>query len=667
MGKATFHKVSHPDPRTAVFQIKGRVGYRENESLQKLVNECRKRDLERIIFDLSELESLGGRGARMLRDLAEELGRSENPVAFVVTSPHVKKFLQPGGADPVGLLFESLPEALGDGEGKAKASGGESRSAEGSPEFVRRIDEAIDRENGEKEKPGKRAAGAGPSPDDSDPALERPAPAETEASGEETGGTGGDPIPLGAVGEPTSAKESASEGSGAKTSREKKESPRSSGDSPEPTKGSPVGGVFHDRRSRARPSMRPEGAGLTEDSGKVMEELFEGEAPEDVAAGAAAGSDGELIPGGSKELKRQILALRNLLSLSSDFNSLREKDQLLDLFLLSSISQGGVQCSAFFRVDGRDFRAGASKGCDLEEIRRITIEGQWKGVSRSAASMKVAVLKDLGLEEETIHALHNAGFRYGLPFRVKGHLLGLVFLGEFISQSMDREMRGSLISILCNQAAIAYENALLFEEQHERTLGVVKTLVSLIEKNTLTAGTAEQVSRYVGMLAREMSYPDEYFRDLIYGTVLRDIGMVKVSDLIVRSPRELNEREWEIIKQHPRDGAEMLRRMKFSEHTCEVVLCHHERFNGEGYPAGLRGRAIPLGARIVSAVESFIAMLHERPNRPALKPAEAIESMAENWGNRYDPQVVEPLVGLVRKDLEENEDILEVAHDMEAL
>jgi HD-GYP domain-containing protein (c-di-GMP phosphodiesterase class II) len=191
----------------------------------------------------------------------------------------------------------------------------------------------------------------------------------------------------------------------------------------------------------------------------------------------------------------------------------------------------------------------------------------------------------------------------------------------------------------------------MFDHEHERTLGIVKTLISLIEENTLLKGTSEFVSRYVGLVAKNMGYPEEAFKDLIYGTVLRDMGMIKISDLILRSPRDLTKDEWEIIKKHPEDGAEMLRRMKFSDRVVGIVKAHHERFNGEGYPMGLVGKEIPLGARIISVVESYAAMIHERPNRPALSEREALDVLKENYGLRYDREVVHHFNRIMEKEI----------------
>jgi HD-GYP domain-containing protein (c-di-GMP phosphodiesterase class II) len=242
------------------------------------------------------------------------------------------------------------------------------------------------------------------------------------------------------------------------------------------------------------------------------------------------------------------------------------------------------------------------------------------------------------------------GCTYVVPFIVHGEIRGIVLLGRPIKNELD-DSTTEFLKIMINQAAIAYESMSRFEEENERTLGIVQTLISLIEENTLARGNTTLVTNYVFALAGRLHYPQESVRDLMYGTVLRDIGMIKVSDLIVRSPRELMPEEWQIIKEHPSDGAKMLANMKFSDHVIGVVLNHHERFNGEGYPLGTQGQDIPLGARIVSVVESYAAMLQERPTRPALSREEAVNTLKENWGMRYDPEVVRGFIDLLEEEI----------------
>jgi len=222
-------------------------------------------------------------------------------------------------------------------------------------------------------------------------------------------------------------------------------------------------------------------------------------------------------------------------------------------------------------------------------------------------------------------------------------------LGPRLSGGSSGDVDQEFLAILLNQAGVALENAVLFRDLHNRTLGVAQTFVNLIEKRGGPAARAstELITHYVGRVAHKVNYPSDHVRDLIYGTVLRDIGMIEISDLVLRSPRSLTPEEWTLIKQHPVTGVEILSAMDFSSIITDIVLYHHERFNGEGYPHGLRGAAIPLGARIVSAVEAFVAMTRDLPYRAALSRTEALEVMRENWGMRYDPEVLQAFLEIV--------------------
>jgi HD-GYP domain-containing protein (c-di-GMP phosphodiesterase class II) len=207
------------------------------------------------------------------------------------------------------------------------------------------------------------------------------------------------------------------------------------------------------------------------------------------------------------------------------------------------------------------------------------------------------------------------------------------------------------LSTLLNQAAIAMDNARMLQHTHEQNIGVIRTLVSLIEqRHQAGSSVTERVSSLVAEVAREMSFPSEKMRDLVYGTVLRDIGMIPISDLVLRSPRKLTENEWKQIKGHPETGVELLGPLQLPPTVQEVVLCHHERFNGEGYPRGQQGRAIPLSARIVAVVESYVAMVSELPYRTALSEVEAISILNENWGMRYDPDIVEAFLRVLARE-----------------
>jgi putative two-component system response regulator len=201
-------------------------------------------------------------------------------------------------------------------------------------------------------------------------------------------------------------------------------------------------------------------------------------------------------------------------------------------------------------------------------------------------------------------------------------------------------------------AGVAVMNTYAFRDLHQQTLSVARTIMSLAERRAglEQSEDGDRVTEYVARIARAMNYASEDMRDLIYGAVLRDIGMIEISDLVLRSPRKLSPEEWKLVQRHPVRGAELLRDLGFSEKACEIVLHHHERFNGEGYPNALRGSAIPLGSRILSVVESYLAMTRDLPYRAALSTEEAVEVLRENWEMRYDPEVVTAFVTILQQE-----------------
>jgi HD-GYP domain-containing protein (c-di-GMP phosphodiesterase class II) len=318
------------------------------------------------------------------------------------------------------------------------------------------------------------------------------------------------------------------------------------------------------------------------------------------------------------------------------------------------MAQVGVESALFLQFSQGYFYPVAMKGIDSNEVRGLALEERHLGLDKWRQSRAVFALQEAPFDDAAKAPLLSLGCSHVAPFIVHGSFRGIVILGKPIRGGLDPSTI-EFLKILVNQAAIAYESTSQMEAENERTLGLVQTLISMIEDNTLARGSTKLLSAYVHALAKEIHYPEEHLRDLLYGTVLRDIGMIKVSDLIVRSPRELVPEEWDIIKRHPIEGAEMMRRMGFAEQAVNIVLYHHERFNGEGYPSGLQGQQIPLGARLVSVVESYTAMLQDRPTRPALSKDEALNTLRENWGMRYDPELVKPFIAIVEQEIRSGE------------
>jgi hypothetical protein len=406
-------------------------------------------------------------------------------------------------------------------------------------------------------------------------------------------------------------------------------------------------------------------SGAINQAGSTKQKPAEANPPKNAQPSSEIGNAGatETTRVDPKELRKRIVQYNTLFSLNSEFYRIQDRKNLLELFLLTTIAQVGVESAVFLEYGGGYFTPAAVKGLDADDLKGFALSAEQLDLEGWKESLAIYTVESAPFSDEIKAPLLSLGCKYIAPFIAHGEFRGILTLGTPIKSGLD-EGTTSVLKILINQAAIAYENMQRFEEEKERTLGLVQTLIALIEENTLARGNTNLLSSYTYALAKQLHYPEEHLRDLMYGTVLRDIGMIKVSDLIVRSPRELMPEEWEIIKRHPIDGAEMLRRMKFSEHAISVVISHHERFNGEGYPGGLQGKQIPLGARIVSIVESYAAMLQERPTRPALTQEEALNTLKENWGMRYDPDVVKAFVEIVENEIRTGENIHEAQFEL---
>jgi anti-anti-sigma regulatory factor len=343
------------------------------------------------------------------------------------------------------------------------------------------------------------------------------------------------------------------------------------------------------------------------------------------------------------KLKRKLVEFRNLFEITRALNLALDLDEVLNLFSLSIMGQFGVERVAVFLVEPRRgglFAPRQVRGFPSDHFRDFTMPADV--LEHRGDDEEFLSLGDLGSAEAGIEALRASGLEWLVPLRVRRNLEGLVFLGGRGAGRGFHEDERDLLTTLCNQGAVAIANAQQRRAQEDRNLGLVRGMMSLIEsRDEYARGTTERVVRYVTAVSKLLNVPKPALKSLVYGAALRDIGMIAVSHLILKNPAHLSDDEWALIKQHPERGARILEEMDFPAEVIDVVRHHHERWGGEGYPDGLRGNEIPLGARIVSLVDSYVAMTGERPYRRALPFDKARQVVAENWGTPFDPSVVE--------------------------
>ena len=199
----------------------------------------------------------------------------------------------------------------------------------------------------------------------------------------------------------------------------------------------------------------------------------------------------------------------------------------------------------------------------------------------------------------------------------------------------------------------AHELEDALEQLNDAYLSTMKTLAFLVEAKDATTRThLDRTSQYGMALARLVSPELAERPDLRWGFLLHDIGKIGIPESILNKEGPLTEAEWAVMKTHPLLGAQVLAPMSFLGRATEVIRCHHERWDGAGYPRGLAREEIPLAARIFSVVDAFDAMTSDRPYRRAMPLERAVEEIAANSGSQFDPDVVEAFLILVEGRIE---------------
>ncbi len=193
------------------------------------------------------------------------------------------------------------------------------------------------------------------------------------------------------------------------------------------------------------------------------------------------------------------------------------------------------------------------------------------------------------------------------------------------------------------------------EQSYDDTLEALGSALDL--KDAETEGHCQRVTAFCISIARSMPVPDAYLAILARAAFLHDIGKMAIPDGILRKPGPLNDEEKQIMRTHCEVGYKMLIRIPFLRDAAEIVLAHQEFFDGTGYPRGLKGDQIPLGARIFTIADSLDAMISDRPYRKALPMSHAREEIKRCSGTQFDPQMVEVFLSIPEQhwlDLREN-------------
>jgi len=236
-----------------------------------------------------------------------------------------------------------------------------------------------------------------------------------------------------------------------------------------------------------------------------------------------------------------------------------------------------------------------------------------------------------------------------LPLIVKDRVIGTVELVEVSAERSFTQGELDTAAAICHAAAMAIKNAQLYDEIKQMHLGNLKALSSALNaKDYYTLGHAARVAAYTVMLGRRLGWEEDLLTSLEEAAYLHDIGKISISDRVLLKPGRLNPQEWQQMKLHPVFSADIIRPL-FPEALVEGVRHHHEHYDGNGYPDGLAGDAIPLLARAMAVVDAYDAMSCRRPYKAALTYPECLAELQRCRGTQFEPVMVDAFLKVLEE------------------
>ncbi len=234
------------------------------------------------------------------------------------------------------------------------------------------------------------------------------------------------------------------------------------------------------------------------------------------------------------------------------------------------------------------------------------------------------------------------------PITRSGEVVGAFFAGDKAGDESDvTNIELKMIEAAAGYVTILLENSALYEEQHQMFLGALRALTAAIDaKDPYTCGHSERVATVAAALGRAAGLPDHAVERIRIAGLVHDIGKIGIPESVLRKPGRLTDAEFDLMKQHPRIGYNILRDIPQLADVLPGVLHHHERYDGRGYPSGLEAERIPLLARIIALADAFDAMSSTRTYRASMTRADVLREIESNAGRQFDPALAEAFLTL---------------------
>jgi putative nucleotidyltransferase with HDIG domain len=362
-----------------------------------------------------------------------------------------------------------------------------------------------------------------------------------------------------------------------------------------------------------------------------------------------------------ERVRLQLQRLRALSEIDRAISSSLDMRVSLDILLGEVLSQLKVDAASIllFNASLQTLEFVAGKGFRSGGIRKSSVrlgEGLAGQVGLDRKVLHVADLSKMGERFQRAGLLKGEEFveYIGIPLVAKGVLKGVLEIFHRTSLDPDPEWE-QYLETLGGQAAIAIDNVQLFEGMQHSNFELITAYDATIAgwshamdlRDKETEGHTQRVTELTVKLAKRLGVSSQELIHVRRGALLHDIGKLGVPDQILLKPGKLTDEEWVIMKQHPTYAFEMLMPITYLRPAMDIPYCHHEKWDGTGYPRGLKGEQIPLTARLFAVVDVWDALRSDRPYRESWSAQKTRDYIREQSGRHFEPRVVEEFLRLI--------------------
>jgi putative nucleotidyltransferase with HDIG domain len=298
----------------------------------------------------------------------------------------------------------------------------------------------------------------------------------------------------------------------------------------------------------------------------------------------------------------------------------------------------------------------ASADCGIENETVRSLFG--KDLSKSAREFIIDVMKadqnpclisEAGENKHLDDAVHSLMI---VPVKIRDKIFGIASAFSFHKDKIFNEKDIYYMSFISQKAAAAIENIALYENIYDNLFSTLYAFVTALEVRDLyTRKHSTRVAKYAHMIAKEMGCTEEELDIIRFAGSLHDIGKIGIRDDILLKPGRLTNEEYEKIKEHPVIGADIISKLGLWDREMVIIRHHHERFDGKGYPDGLKGDEIPKLSRILCVADSFDAIDSDRAYRKKMGRSKILDILKENSGTQFDPEAVKAFLKIANQEL----------------